>query len=66
MDRYRCGSIGVWKFYQTFHLKMWFFEFITGVNFRWDYVLWHIVALMSWIGICTKLKIYRVPPDLAK
>ena len=32
-------------FYQTFQLKMWFFKFITGIIFRWDYVMWWIVAL---------------------
>ena len=32
-------------FYQTFQLKMWFFKCITGIIFRWDYVMWWIVAL---------------------
>ena len=32
-------------FYQTFQLKMWFFKFITVIIFRWDYVMWWIVAL---------------------
>ena len=26
-------------FDQTFHLTMWFFQFITGITFMWDYVL---------------------------
>ena len=32
-------------FAQTFHLTIWFFHFITGITFKWDYVLWHIIAL---------------------
>ena len=30
---------------------MWFFQFITGVAFKWDYVIGHSIALMVWIGI---------------
>ena len=26
-------------FAHTFHLKMWFFQFITGINFKQDYVI---------------------------
>ena len=50
-------------FTQKFHLKMWFFRFVTGVNFKWDYVIGSSVPLLVWIGICTKLRMYRVPPD---
>ena len=50
-------------FTQKFHLTMWFFQFITGIKFRWDYVIVRSVALMVWIGLWTKLRIYRVPPD---
>ena len=46
-----------WKF----HLKMWFFRFITGITFKWDYVIGSSVALLVWIGLWTKLRIYRVP-----
>ena len=46
---------------QTFHLKMWFFHSITGISFKWNYVLWRTIALLVWIGICTKLSIYKVP-----
>ena len=49
-------------FYQTFQLKMWFFKFITGITFKWDYLIGRSVALLVWIGIWTKLRIYRVPP----
>ena len=38
-------------FAQIFHLTMWFFKFITGSNFKWDYVMWRIIALLVWIGI---------------
>ena len=50
-------------FAQTFHLTMFFFHFITGITFKWDYVIGRSVALLIWIGIWTKLIIYRVPPD---
>ena len=51
------------KFDQTFQFRMWFFQFITGIYFKWDYVMWHIVALLVWIGIWKKLSTYRVPTD---
>ena len=50
-------------FAQTIHLTMWFFQFITGITFNWDYLIGQIVALLIWIGLWTKLRIYRVPPD---
>ena len=50
-------------FAQTFHLTILFFQFITGVNFKWDYVIGSSVALLVWIGLWNKLRIYRVPPD---
>ena len=49
-------------FTQTFHLTMWLFQFVTGINFKWDYVLWRIIAMLFWIGLWTKLRIYKVPP----
>ena len=51
------------KFAQTFHLTMWFFQFITGIAFKRDYVIGRSVALLIWIDIWTKLRIYRAPPD---
>ena len=48
-------------FTQTINLKMWFFHFITGINFEWDYVIRRSVTLLIWIGFWTKLRIYRVP-----
>ena len=50
-------------FTQTFHLTMWYFQFITGIKFKWYYVIGRSVALLVWIGLWTKLRIYRVPPD---
>ena len=50
-------------FSQTFHLTMCLFQFITGITFKWDYVIRQIVDLLVWIGLWTKLRIYRVPPD---
>ena len=49
-------------FAQTFHLMMWFFQFSTGITFKWDYVIWKIIALLLLIGLWTKLRIYRVLP----
>ena len=50
-------------FTQTFHLMMWLLHFITGITFKWYYVIWRSIALMVWIDISTKLRIYRVSPD---
>ena len=53
-------------FAKTFHLTMWLFQFINGINFQWDYVigrnvgfLWQAVVL-NWI-LWTKndLKIFH-------
>ena len=54
------------KYSQTFHLTMWFFQFITGITFKWDYVIGRSVSLLVWIGLWTKLIIYRVPPDAVR
>ena len=54
------------KFAQTFQLTMWFFQFITGITFKWDYVIGQSVDLLVWIGFWTKLRIYRVPTDLVR
>ena len=50
-------------FAQTFHLMMWFFQFITGIAFKWDDLIGRSVALLVWIGLWTKLRIYRVTID---
>ena len=50
-------------FAQTVQLKMCFFRFLTGITFKLDFVIVHSVALLVWIGLWTKLIIYRVPPD---
>ena len=50
-------------FSQKFHLEMWLFQFITGINFKWDYIPWCIIALLVCIGLWTKLRIYKVPLD---
>ena len=39
---------------------------LDGMNFNWGYVLWCIIALLVWIGLWTKLIIYRVPPNPIK
>ena len=48
---------------QKFHLKMWLFQFITGMTFKWDHVIYRSIAILVWIGIWNKLRIYRFPPD---
>ena len=50
-------------FVQAFHLRMWFFKFITGITFKGGYVIGHSVALQVRIGLWTKLRIYRTPSD---
>ena len=50
-------------FDQTFKLTMWFFQFITGITFKLDYVIGRSVDLLVWIGLWNKLRIYRFPPD---
>ena len=50
-------------FAQTFHLTIWFFQFVTRIIFKWDDVMWRTIDLMVCIGIWIKLNIYRVPPD---
>ena len=44
-------------FAQTFHLTMWFFQFITGITFKWDYVIVRSVYVLVWIGLWNKLRI---------
>ena len=75
-----CGMIkrlDIWKsmdvvpveygiIYHTFNLAMCLFNFINGINFRWDYFLWRVVDTMVWVGILNTLRIYRVPPDPVK
>ena len=55
--------VDYWTFTQTFHLTMWFFRFINGIAFKWYYVMWRIIALLVWIGLWIKLRIYLVPSD---
>ena len=59
-------------FGQTCHLTMWFFQFITRINYKWDYVIGRSVALMvlqtfkypTWLTFkiiqgCHQLNIWR-------
>ena len=50
-------------FAHKFHLTMWFFQFFTGITFKWDYMIWRIIDMLLWISLWTKLIIYRVPLD---
>ena len=54
MDEYGCGSIGVRNIYHIIYSKMWFYQFINGVAFRWYSVLWCIISLLMCIGIWKK------------
>ena len=58
-----CGSIVVWNVRSYIYLEMWFFQFITGITFKWDDVIGCSVALLVWIVIWNELRIYRVPPE---
>ena len=51
------------NFAQTFHFIMWFFQFITRITFNWYFVMWYIIDLLVWIGLWTKFRICRFPPD---
>ena len=51
------------KFAQTFHLTMWLFHFITGINLKWYYVIGNSVYLLVCICLWIKFIIYRVPTD---
>ena len=50
------------NFSHTFHLTMWFFQFITVITFKWNYVIGRSVSLLVWIGLWKILRTYRVPP----
>ena len=51
------------KFDLTFHLMVWLFKFINGITFKWNYVMWRIIALLVWIGLWNKYRIFRVLID---
>ena len=51
------------KINHTFHLTMWFFQFITVISFEWDHLIWISIALLVWIALWTKLRIYRVTTE---
>ena len=44
--------------YHIFHLTLWLFQFITRVNFKWDPLIWRGVAILVWIVLWKKLRIY--------
>ena len=63
MDEDVCGSNGVWNIHSYISLGDVVISVINRITFKWYYVLWYIIDLMMWIGICTKLRVYKVPPD---
>ena len=44
------------------HLSMCFFQFISGITLKWDYIIWHISDLLMWIDLWNKLRIYSLSP----
>ena len=62
MDNGGCGFSGVWNIHSDISLEDVVFQFITGITFKWDYVLWRIIDLLVWIGLWIKLRICRVLP----
>ena len=40
-------SVEYGTFYQQFHLKIWFFWFNTGINFKWYCMLCHMIAIVA-------------------
>ena len=50
-------------FTHTVHLKMCFYQFITGIKFKWDYVMRRTISLLVWIVVWIKLSTYRVSPE---
>ena len=49
-----------------FHFMMCLFQFMAGITFKWDVVLYHIDVLLLWIGIWTCLSLYKSPTDKFK
>ena len=58
MDKDRYSSSVALNISQSFHLTIWLFQFITGVTFKWDYVIRCSFAMLVWIGLWTKLRTY--------
>ena len=44
---------------QMFHLMEYFFQFDTGIHFRFDAVMWLIFALFLWISLWDVTSIHR-------
>ena len=63
MDEDGYSSSGVWNIRSDISLEDVVFQFNTGTNFKCDCVIGFSVALLVYIGIWNKLRIYRVPPD---
>ena len=63
MDEGGCGSSGLWNICSDISLDNVVLSFYYWVTFKWDYLMWFIIALLVCIGLWTKLRIYRVPPD---
>ena len=54
------------KLSQMYHLVMCFFQFISGVAYRWYVVLCWIVVLLMWIGFWSHFRPYKAPTDQVK
>ena len=49
-----------------FHLMMYFFQYITGIAFKCNGLLWCIVGVFVCIGIWAQLILYMVSTDPVK
>ena len=56
----------MWNMHHFFIRLTWFFQFVTGITFWWDYLMWHIVALLVWIDLWIELGVYTVNLDQVK
>ena len=45
MDEDGCGSSGVWNICSEITIGNVVFQFLTGITFKWDYVIGRSVAL---------------------
>ena len=66
MDEDGRGASGVWNICSDISLddvviSVYYWDYL-----QWDYLIGQSVALLVWIGLWTKLRIYRVPTDLVR
>ena len=57
-----CGSSELWNICSEISLDDFFFLFITVITFSLYFVMWISVALLIWIVLWNKFRIYIMPP----